>query len=387
MTDKRPDANDVLRAEGVEGVRRAFDEAQISKPNGGTAPRLIQSSAQFVAGFTPPDYVVDGILQRRFCYTLTAKTGAGKTALALLVATHTALGRKLGDREVEQGRVLYFAGENPDDVRMRWIAMAQQLDFNIDTIPVSFIPGKFKISEMRERIRAEIADGGDVTLIIPDTSATFFEGKDEIDNVEMGAHARLLRSLTEMPAGPCVLVPCHPVKHAHDDNLIPRGGGAFLNEVDGNLTLLRDETTVVLHWVGKFRGPDFAPMSFQLRTVTHERLKDSKGRLLPMVVASHLSEMAQSEIAKVQRSREDQLLAILIDHGNASQAELATLLGWKMRDGRPYKVLVARTLDKLEDEKLIKHERDGYTLTPAGEKAADKARNAVASSTGDLFER
>ena len=42
-----------------------------------------------------------------------------------------------------------------------------------------------------------------------------------------------------MPGEPCVIVACHPVKNASDDNLIPRGGGAFLNEVDGNLTATR----------------------------------------------------------------------------------------------------------------------------------------------------
>jgi hypothetical protein len=39
-----------------------------------------------------------------------------------------------------------------------------------------------------------------------------------------------------MPGGPCVLVACHPPKNAGDDNLLPRGGGAFIAEMDGNLT-------------------------------------------------------------------------------------------------------------------------------------------------------
>jgi hypothetical protein len=46
----------------------------------------VQSQADFLAGFVPPDYLVDGVLQRRFVYSLTAQTGHGKTALALLLA-------------------------------------------------------------------------------------------------------------------------------------------------------------------------------------------------------------------------------------------------------------------------------------------------------------
>src|SRR5262245_45675118 len=40
---------------------------------------LSQPSSRFVADFVPPDYLIDGLLQRRFCYSLTAPTGAGKT--------------------------------------------------------------------------------------------------------------------------------------------------------------------------------------------------------------------------------------------------------------------------------------------------------------------
>jgi hypothetical protein len=132
---------------------------------------LIQSSADFVAGFVPPDYLLDGIMQRRFFYSLTGRTNGGKTAIALLVAAHVGIGRPIGKCEVAQGRVLYFAGENPDDVRMRWIAMAQNLDFDIDTIPVSFVPGTFKISQIAARITQEVKESGDVALVVIDTSA------------------------------------------------------------------------------------------------------------------------------------------------------------------------------------------------------------------------
>jgi hypothetical protein len=42
---------------------------------------LIQSSARFTENYVPPDYLIDGLLQRRYCYSLTAPTGTGKTAL------------------------------------------------------------------------------------------------------------------------------------------------------------------------------------------------------------------------------------------------------------------------------------------------------------------
>jgi hypothetical protein len=346
----------------------------ITKPR---PPRLL-SSAQFVAGFVPPDYLVDGLLQRRFFYSLTGKTGAGKTSIMLLLAAHCGLNRSLLDREVDGGKVLYLAGENADDVRMRWIAMSQHLDFDIDTIDVVFIPGVFKISEMFERVRAEIVLMGDVVAIFIDTSAAFFEGDDENNNVQLGNHARLLRRFCEMPGRPCVIAACHPAKHASDDNLVPRGGGAFLNEVDGNLAAKVSEGSVEISAQGKFRGPDFSPITFQLRTVTHERLKDTKNRLIPTVVAYPLSEIGKEEIAKIQRHREDELLAALAHPANkkASQADLARTLGWFMGDGQPYKMLVNRIMKALEKDKLVVRERGRCVLTKKGDEAVEESRHS-----------
>jgi len=95
---------------------------------------LIKSSKEFVAGFVPPDYLVDGLLQEAFLYSLTGATGAGKTAITLRLAATTALGIVFANRETKKRRVLYLAAENPADVRMRWIALAQQMDFDADTI-------------------------------------------------------------------------------------------------------------------------------------------------------------------------------------------------------------------------------------------------------------
>jgi AAA domain len=339
---------------------------------------LRQTSSQFVADFVPPDYLLDGVLQRRFLYSFTGRTGSGKTAVVLLLAAVVALGRKIGNLEVAPGRVFYFCGENPDDVRMRWIALAQQMDFDINTIAVDFFPGRFRISEMYQIILADAQVVGGVVLIIVDTSAAYFEGEEPNNNKQQAEHAQRLRTLADLPGGPCVLVNCHPVKNAAPDNLIPYGGGAFVNEVDGNLTCAIGNTAIEVSWQGKFRGPDFAPLTFKVRSVTHERLKDSRGRLIPTVIAEYLSEAGQQEIERAARSHEDQLLAVLAEPGNgkASHAELAKLLGWFMRDGSPYRKRVSRTLEELKKAKLITITRDGIELTAAGRKSVGGTKPA-----------
>jgi hypothetical protein len=119
--------------------------------------------------------------------------------------------------------------------------------------------------------------------VIVDTSAAYFEGDAENDNVQLGNWARLLRKLTDMPGKPGVIVGCHPIKSG--ESLLPRGGGAFLAEMDGNLTCkkLSDEI-IELHWSGKYRGCSFEPVLFKIIRITSRRVMDAKGRMIPSVM-------------------------------------------------------------------------------------------------------
>jgi AAA domain len=363
----KSDVSDWLdQGHSKEELEQISSSAPVWELEGEAAPDskkpLIQSSRDFIAAYIPPDYLVDGLLQRRYCYSFTGRTGEGKTAIALFIAALVGTGRALTGHEVEKGRVLMFAGENPDDVRARWIAMSQQMDFDPDTIGVYFVPGRFKISELIDRIRSEANEIGGVSLLIIDTSAAYFEGDNENDNVQLGRHASALRELG-IPGGPTTIINCHPTKNAADDNLLPRGGGAFLAEVDGNLVCKRDDTLVKMHWQGKFRGPDFAPMTFFLRSVTHERLRDVKGRVITTVIAETLSETAEEEMAKATRGDEDQLLQAVARDPRASIAALALAMGWLTSKNEPQKSKVHRVLGRLKKEKLLAVERGEHTLT------------------------
>jgi hypothetical protein len=326
--------------------------------------RLVKSSSEFIEGFVPPDYLIDGLLQRRYLYSITAQTGSGKTAVCLLLSAYVSQGLPLGNNETARGRVLYFAGENPDDVRMRWIAMGQQLGIDPVEIEVYFVAHAQKLTEIANRIAQEMEDR-DLSLVVIDTSAAYYESDDENDNVQAGAHGRRLRELVKLPGGPTVLACCHPTKNAGDDNLLPRGGGAFIAEVDGNLTCKKNGSVVELHWQGKFRGPDFSPLQFQLKTVTHEHLKDSRGRLIPTVVAQPLSEEGRQAMASSSRRDEDRLLKAIAENPSASPNKLAAALGWSRKNGDPYRMKVKRAAQTLKKQKLICDRRDAWELTAA----------------------
>jgi AAA domain-containing protein len=268
------------------------------KPTDITVIKVL-SKAEFLAGFVPPDYLVEGVIQRRFIYALTARTGDGKTALALLLAQ--AVGSadpnaRFGPHAVEKGKVVYFVGENPDDVRCRTKGADALRSDNPESDRIYFIEGVFDIAGLREKLNEAVAKLGGVDLVIIDTSAAYFLGDDEISNTQMGTHARTLRALTTLPGGPCVVVLCHPTKHVTDPSqLLPRGGSAFLNEMDGNLTAWRHDETLVTFHHGKLRGPGFEPITFKLEKITRESLVDSKGRQMPTVRAASITEQEEEQ--------------------------------------------------------------------------------------------
>jgi hypothetical protein len=178
--------------EHIEVNGKANDEQEQHCATGA----LLISKREFLGSFIPPDYPIDGILQRRFVYSLTGKTGHGKTSIALLIARLVASQKteKLGNHDVEQGNVVYFVGENPDDVRMREIAADALCLYGCpDPLDdrISYMPGVFDVDAMLERIKQEVARKLETaSLVIVDTSAAYLLGDDENSNPQMGAHAR-----------------------------------------------------------------------------------------------------------------------------------------------------------------------------------------------------
>jgi hypothetical protein len=213
--------------------------------------------------------------------------------------------------------------------------------------------------------------------------------------VELGNHARMLRKdFVELPRGPCVVIACHPTKNADEDNLQPRGGGAYVAELDGNLTCIkqRGEEVAELHWQTKFRGPNFAPMTFKFKTVTdHPLLKDKDGDPLPTVVAMALSEQDKLRLTNKARRSQDAVLIVLPRHVDSSLADIAGVLGWRDKKGEPARMKVHRALEALKAQKLVKKHRGCWKLTTAGEKEAERLTAGLeiepgAETTDDAFE-
>jgi hypothetical protein len=146
-----------------------------------------------------------------------------------------------------------------------------------------------------------------------------------------------------------------------DDDLIPKGGGAFLNEVDGNIALRRKESQLGAEALGKFRGPTFEPIYFELKAIRHPLLKDTRGRDIPTVVARALNQAERTTMEVAGERDENSLLRLIETHPRASLRTMGALIGW-------HHSKVDRMLKVLADQKLIKREGRTWKLSQAGEK-------------------
>jgi AAA domain-containing protein len=346
---------------------------------------LLQSSGEFVTNFVPPSYLIEGFLLRCYLYALTAPTGHGKTSVALYIALTVALGREVCGHEVEKCRVVYFAGENDSDIRMRWIKLCEENGVDPDEIEVFFMPTIERLSDKKfqHRLLTEVEAIGPVGLMFVDTSAAYSEMEEENANMQILDHAKALRSFIKLlPGNPTVIVLCHPTKTPNMENLLPRGGGAFLAEIDGNLVckLVPGTWVVDLDTHGKFRGADFEPMSFQLVSGTSDKLKDAKGRYIPTVTARPLSDFDRSEITDWNRSEQDKVLLVLLDNRGLSVADIAKKAGFVTRmGGEPQKSKTWRLLKALKGKNLVDKDRaENYSLTDKGQKEAKTLKTQMA---------
>ncbi len=348
---------------------RFFDEAFDASRHPAAAvlhPPFFKSAEAFCAEYVPLSYVVEPIIRTASVYTLTARTGSGKTALAVIIALAVATGRpEIIGMEVTCGRVAYIACENPDDVRMRIKIAAYALDVDLAELGSMFVILDARSSP--EQICATMrtmSTAGEFSMVILDTFAAAFDGKDVNDNVQAGEFVRRLWPLTQLPGLPSLLIPAHPTKNAAEDALVPYGGGAILNEVDGNLSLAKraDTGNTVLHWQGKFRGLEFQPAAFRFDILGSPDLLDGKGRQvqLPVLRPCSTEDVEDREAAEVNLDID--ILRCLVDEPTPAIREIAQAVGCK-------KTNVAQKLARLGREKLVEKILGKWKLTAKGKAA------------------
>ena len=329
---------------------------------------------EFAASMQAPEYIVDGIIRKRYLYALTGHSNAGKTAIAVDQACCVAMGMPWAGLDTgPPGTVLFLAGENDEDVRGRirgWCELNKvdpgELGKWLWVMPVagpieSFLP----------YIQEWAQEHGPIKSVYVDSKLPYFGGTDENENVEALGQAKSFRALTALPGGPAVVILCHPTKGAvFEESLLPRGGYAFTNELDTNLTAYSDGELTRLHHL-KIRGATFDPLHFQMLPTPISGMTDNHGRDIFTVCALHIEHAETAQEAAHDETMQ-LLTAVYRGRGDASMRDMETSTGIS-------KTKIQRKLDKLAASGLVNQpEGNGgkYKVTPKGVKVVkERAQN------------
>lgn len=369
VADWMKETGSVVTTEFLDHIKSIWVEVP-KATNAKNAKRFL-TSAEFAALHRPPSYLVDGIIEGGYLYTVTSPTGHGKTAVALDLAQRVARGIKLNTFEVDKGRVLYLAGENYSDVLKRHIVMAERWGYNHKEIDIHWLPGVMPTTEYAAA-KTEIEQNGPVKLIVVDTLQAFFDGQDSNNNAQVVEFMRKVRMFNNFPGNPTVLVLAHPVKGATTaQQCVPYGGGGILNEVDGNFNIWTDGETTKLHWTGKMRGANFNPITFKLNEIESAAIADVKGRSRRTVVAEPIGDVEAEERENESVKNMRLVMGYMFTHPGASFSEIAKGLGW-FKGGpvgtEPEKWRVQNIIKSLVDEwkYAFKGDDKRFHLTPKG---------------------
>lgn len=331
---------------------------------------LCQPLSEFLKEGDPPKWMVGSIIQSGYLYALTAPTNHGKTAVSLVMAVCIAGGKRFAGLDTRPARVLILCGENQDGFRLRLMAtMALVGVSEADLVGKLYVlPYSTALQAIIGRLGDEARRLGELGFVLVDTSVSYFSGVDENNNTEAYEHARTLRMLTTLPGKPAVMANCHPSGGVERENCVPRGGKAFLNEVDCNLIVWSDGDTSELTWQVKKRGPDFDPIWFEYRPIEVE----AWGQKHPTIVAVPIGENKEREIRNKRRHDENRVLWALLHYPDDTFSQWAIHCHFIDSKNQPLKSKVFRVLERLKSMKLVEHsQRNGWCLTQMGKREAE----------------
>ena len=219
------DANDILREDGADALRRAIDEHPCPE-----AWFLIENH-RVVA----PRMLIRGLLPYKGIAFVGGQSGAGKTFVSVDLAVSLSTKTSFFDREVrERVGVAYLAAEGGEQLGNRLFAAARARGLELSNVPIAWRGNSLIITSAADvdAIADQLVDLGKfirsrysvrLGAIILDTVAATFELADEDDNAEIAKAIRRMRWIGNKTGS--LIVPVHHYGKTAATGL--RGGSAW----------------------------------------------------------------------------------------------------------------------------------------------------------------
>lgn len=240
----------------LESIRQAAQDE--------TKPARFVWAQDFCQNTALQDDLIDGYLPAASVGVIFGDSEAYKSFLLIDIAGHIAIGKPWRGHEVQQGKVMFIAGEGGNGLRVRiaaWFAaMGEPIrDFAVSTVPLELCDPK-NVDLLLASIQ-EFAGGEHFSLIVLDTLNTHFGDGDENATADMTRFRNGALRLSQS-TGATVAI-------SHHCGLADKGRGrgsiSLKNGIDWEFKLERSGDNFTTLSSTKVKdGPKPAPLSWQL---------------------------------------------------------------------------------------------------------------------------
>jgi hypothetical protein len=244
-------AQELIRAEDDQAASGAFDDQYLRRDQLDNLPH--------------PEPIIDGILNRHAYALISGRDGTFKSFIALDWSLCIATGKPWQGREVQQGRVLYIAGEGAYGIADRvkaweeaWRTKVDPEMFTLRQSAVNLFRGGPALADLLARL-----EDGEYVLSVHDTLRRSSGGA-EGNGSDMGVVVDNIERVKRATADGSVLVPAHTDKGDNDT----RGFSGIEDDADivwqAKRDRDRDPLAVNLECVKMKDGPDGLVLPLQM---------------------------------------------------------------------------------------------------------------------------
>jgi 5S rRNA maturation endonuclease (ribonuclease M5) len=251
----------------------------------------------------PPEYVIAGLLEQNIAAGIVGPPESGKSLVAINMAACVATGKDFHGRAVQQGLVVYLAGEGQNGIRRRLQAIEHRYRLGLADAPlfVSKAPASFldpvEVLRVQEAINSAVnAFQQPLALLIVDTVIRYLAPGDDNKAQDMAAYLAAVDALR----GEATAISCH--HPGHGDATRARGSSNWRAGLDAEFSIANSGDVVTVTCQKMKDGDRPAPFSFRIEQAPTLAAREDGSPVMSVVIAPTDVVIARKPTGKNQKN-------------------------------------------------------------------------------------
>lgn len=239
--------------------------------------RLFSDITDLTKNISAPDYLIDELIEMDTNGAIIGASAVGKSFVAISMAASVATGTMFAGKDVQQGAVLYLAGEGMNGITRRFAGWMKHTGIQIPRGSIH-VSNKtiYMDAEGASTLLSETPDMEQgIKLVVIDTLARHMTGE-ENSNRDMSAFIAEVDKIREEHG--CVVLIVHHTGHSSDKSHRGRGASAFYASLDFEFLLNGDKKGAgTIEGTKNKEGAIYPKRAFSLVPVELDGITNTKG--------------------------------------------------------------------------------------------------------------